>query len=111
VTAALQELNVRIHPTNEHFAQWFAGIGYKEINPARPERFFRSDLAKTCCPKRPTSNGSQLVSPPLESRAFSSQLSRLSFGPRLDRQPALPLTARSTIVDLVGDLLTNGCQF
>ena len=40
MTAALQELNVRIRPTNEHFAQWFAGIGYKEINPARLERFF-----------------------------------------------------------------------
>ena len=40
VTAALQELNDRIRPTNEDFAQWFAGIGYKEINPARLERFF-----------------------------------------------------------------------
>ena len=56
------------------------------------------------------SNGSQLVS-----TAGIARLSLAAFAlvvwPRLHRQSALPLTARSAIVDLVGDLLTNGCQF
>ena len=72
--------------------------------------FFGSGLANTCCPKRPTSNGSQLVS-----TAGIARLSLAAFAlvvwPRLHRQSALPLTARSAIVALVGDLLTNGCQF
>jgi len=49
------------------------------------------------------------------STAGIARLSLAAFAlvvwPRLHRQSALPLTARSAIVDLVGDLLTNGCQF
>jgi len=53
VTAALQELNDRIRATNEDFAQRFAGIGYKEINPARLERFFRFWSGEYLLPKTP----------------------------------------------------------
>ena len=53
MTAALQELNDRIRATNEDFAQRFAGIGYKEINPARLERFFRFWSGEYLLPKTP----------------------------------------------------------
>jgi hypothetical protein len=66
--------------------------------------FFGSGLANTCCPKRPTVSTAGIAR--LSLAAFA-----LVVWPRLHRQSALPLTARSAIVDLVGDLLTNGCQF